>query len=188
MKTQCIGKNAFDTVYDANMEKVYKVALYYSRDEEKAKDITQQVFLTLYINMDNINVDNVEPWLKRTAKHMALNEKKARITRYEFENPVPEVESVVDKDVYVESLEDCYFRNLDINARRDLADEIYEKLYEKNQRWYEAMTVTYVLQKPQKEVAETMGISVNGLQMILYRAKRWIRKRFQEQYDHLDEG
>ena len=59
METQCMRKISFDTVYDANMEKVYKVALYYSKDHDRAQDITQQVFMKLYINLDNINMDNV---------------------------------------------------------------------------------------------------------------------------------
>ena len=40
---------------------------------------------------------------------------------------------------------------------RELHDTIFADLYEKNSRWYEAVTVSYTLDKPQKEVAEKNG-------------------------------
>ena len=58
---------------------------------------------------------------------------------------------------------------------RELHDTIFADLYEKNSRWYEAVTVSYTLDKPQKEVAEKMGISVDTLYSTLYRAKQWIK-------------
>ena len=188
MKTQCIGKSAFDTVYDANMENVYKVALHYSGNHDRAQDITQQVFMKLYINMENINMSHVEAWLKTTVKHIALNERKITARRNRHEQLMADVESTVDKVVYLESLEDSFASKLSIKERAELAEQIYADLYQKNERWYEAMTITYVLQKPQKEVAKTMGVSLSVLQMMLYRAKNWIRKHYQKQYDHLDEA
>lgn len=186
METQCMRKESFDTVYDANMEKVYKVALYYSKNQDRAEDITQQVFMKLYINMDNINTDNIGAWLITTAKHIALNERKAYVRRSKQEELLPNVESLVDKQIYLDSLEDAMVGKLSVAERAELAEKIYADLYQKNERWYEAVTITYILQKPQKEVAKTMGVSLNVLQMMLYRAKNWIRKRYQEEFDHLN--
>ena len=69
---------------------------------------------------------------------------------------------------------------------RELHDTIFADLYEKNSRWYEAVTVSYTLDKPQKEVAEKMGISVDTLYSTLYRAKQWIKKYYEEQFHQLD--
>lgn len=188
METQCIGKNAFDAVYDANMEIVYKIALHYSGKHERAQDITQQVFMKLYINIENTNINNVEAWLKTTVKHIALNERKINARKAQHEKLLPNVESVVDKVIYLESLEDSLVSQLSMKDRAELAEEIYAELYRKNERWYEAVTITYILEKPQKEVADSMGVSLSVLQMMLYRAKKWIKKRYQERYDHLDEA
>ncbi|WP_420341682.1 sigma factor-like helix-turn-helix DNA-binding protein [[Clostridium] scindens] len=48
--------------------------------------------------------------------------------------------------------------------------------------------MTYVLEKPQKEVAEIMGVKLETLHSMLYRAKKWIRKHFEEQFDHLNKA
>ena len=69
---------------------------------------------------------------------------------------------------------------------RELHDTIFADLYEKNSRWYEAVTVSYTLDKPQKEVADKMGISVDTLYSTLYRAKQWIKKHYEEQFHQLD--
>lgn len=63
-----------------------------------------------------------------------------------------------------------------------LNQEIFEALYEKNTRWYEAVTLVYVLGKPQKEVAKEMEITLGVLESILYRAKEWIKKNYSERY------
>ena len=188
METQGTRKSVFDTVYDANMEKVYKVAYYYSGNHHTAQDITQAVFMKLYTNMDNINMKNVEAWLKTTAKHMALNENKASVKRLKNEDLALDVDNTFDKVIYMDSLEDSFIKKINMKERAEFAERIYADLYQKNERWYEAMTITYILQKPQKEVAETMGVSLSVLQMMLYRAKKWIRKRYQNQFDHLDES
>lgn len=55
MKVKAIGKIAFDAVYEANAERVYRTALHYSDNNQyAAEEITQEVFLKLYMNMENI--------------------------------------------------------------------------------------------------------------------------------------
>lgn len=189
MKVQSIGKSAIDVMYRENFCQIYRIAYQYTENHHTAQDIAQQVFMKLYMNADNINMNRVNAWLRTTAKHMAINERKKthrRVSRKEM--PVIDIENTIDNIVYMESLEDTFIGKVDKKARAELAEKIYADLYEKNERWYEAMTITYILQKPQKEVAETMGVSLSVLQMMLYRAKNWIRKRYQKQYEHLDEA
>ena len=179
------GKNTFDAVYEANAEKVYRIALYYSGDHHAAEDITQTVFLKLCINIENVNEERIEPWLKTTVKHMAINYREH--ARFEVDYPMEEVETLAEDVVYEESVEELLEFRHKREVRIELAEKIYSDLYQKNPRWYEAVTITYILEKPQKEVAETMGLSENALYVMLHRAKKWIRKHYQKQLDHLDE-
>lgn len=181
-------KTAFDDLYDENMEMVYTIAKHYSEDHHTAQDITQQVFMKLYMHMENINLNHVEAWLRMTTKHISINECKSISRRCKREKPVANIESEADKTIYLESLEDSFIEKLNTAARADLAVEIYAELYKKNKRWYDAMTITYILEKPQKEVAETMGVSLSVLQMMIYRAKKWIKRKYQKEFDHLNEA
>ncbi len=181
MRVKSIGKTAFDAIYEANVDCVFRTALYYSGYHHAAEEITQNVFVKLYINMDNVNMNAVNTWLLTTAKHMALNHNRdnERITL---------IEEVIFKDEPGESLEDSFIRKLREKEHRELAESIFSELYRFNERWYDAVMITYFLEKPQKEVAEVMGVSVEVLHSMLYRAKRWIRKNYEEKYQHMDKA
>ena len=52
---------------------------------------------------------------------------------------------------------------------------ILDALYEENENWYEAITMAYCLERKQKDVAESMGISIQALTGVLYRARKWVK-------------
>ena len=85
-----------------------------------------------------------------------------------------------------ENPEDTFFRKMKEREFMKLKEDIFAALYKKNLRWYDAITITYVLEKPQKEVAENMGVTLEVLHSMLYRARQWIKKNFEEEYDHLN--
>lgn len=88
----------------------------------------------------------------------------------------------------VETPEEFFVRKIKDQQYMELKKGIFEALYEKNPRWYEAITITYVLEKPQKEVAENMEVTLEVLHSILYRAKKWIRDNYAEEYAHLNKA
>lgn len=67
----------------------------------------------------------------------------------------------------------------------ELGIDIFRELYQKNARWYKAVTLVYYADMPQKEVAKRMGITLNALEGILKRARKWMIKRYKDQYDRL---
>lgn len=190
MKKTSNDKNTFDALYDKYADKVYRVALSSSGNRETAEDIMQTVFMKLYQHMSNINTDNVESWLMIVAKNQAMD----YIRKYKGERLFDDIEACVeeygdeiDKDMFlVESLEDSMIRKLTIQQRAEFAYKIYSKLYEKDKRWHEAIMATYILERPQKEVAETMGMSSNAFYLMMYRARNWVKKQYQKQYEHLE--
>ena len=132
MATQCTGKEAFDTVYDANLEKVYKVAYYYSGNHHTAQDITQCVFMKLYTNIENVNMKNVEAWLKTTAKHMALNE----VTKYgrnKLEKPSGDMADEMDNVIY---LADEYGNEVPYEVAMEYIDILKQSVKEIKLRGY----------------------------------------------------
>lgn len=181
MVVKSIGRAAFDAVYESNADVVYRTALYYSGNHYVAEEITQTVFIKLYMNMEHVNMSAVRSWLITTAKYTALNYNRDSL------HEIPAEESVVGNE-YVESLEDSYIKKLREKEYRELAGSIFSELYRVNERWYDAVTITYFLEKPQKEVAEIMGIQLEVLHSILYRAKQWIRKHYAEEFACLNDA
>lgn len=181
MGVKAIGRTAFDAVYEKNAQIVYKTALYYSGNCDTAEEITQAVFMKLYVSMENINMEAVDNWLIVTTKHMAMNAgRKGR--REVLREDVAERSKLTEAAV---SPEEDFMSRLREREQRALAETIFAELFRVNERWYEAVLLTYFLEKPQKEVAEVMGISLDSLHSTLYRAKQWIRKHYEEQFQHL---
>lgn len=157
---------------------VFKIAIKYSADEVTAEDITQEVFLTLMSHIQNIkDEDHLKKWLIVTTKNRAINyirddkfdESIEEMTDHSLIRVLGPEHKFVQRDVKQES--------------KELADDILGKLYEKNDRWYDAITMVYYMGKKQKEVAEELGVSSDVLHSVLQRARNWIREKYRERYE-----
>ena len=173
----------FDKIYEENMSTVYRTALYYSQNEHVAEEIVQEVFLKLYISKENVNAEAVNAWLVTTAKNMVRNRKRDGWHEI-LKGDIFEDE---DSDLLVCSTEEGVMTVLHDREYHEFVEKIFSDLHRMNERWYDAITITYLLGKPQKEVAENMGVSLEVLHRTLYRAKKWIQRKYREEYDRLNE-
>ena len=148
-ESEDVKKAEIDRLYKENVSKVYRTALYYVEDHYVAEEIVQEVFLKLYDNLGDICMESVPAWLITTAKNMAKN----YLRDSKWETPMEEVPEQ-EVPYSSEGLDAQLIEVLRQKECRELHDTIFADLYEKNSRWYEAVTVSYTLDKPQKEVAE----------------------------------
>jgi len=58
-------------------------------------------------------------------------------------------------------------------------------LRKENESWYQIVNLIFCLEKPHDVVAKELGISKDVLYSKLYRAKKWIRKNFEDEYKNL---
>ena len=63
----------FEVIYNLHADTIYKYCLYYSRDEEKAKDITYQAFLNFYNYFETVDSDTVLKCLFYEVKKLLSN-------------------------------------------------------------------------------------------------------------------
>lgn len=185
MEVKSVKKTDFDAIYKGNVGYVYATAIKYTKNHHTAEEIVQNVFLKYYVNMENTDADAARAWLILTTKYMALNVN--RDHRRECLVEEIDIQKKRELSEYAESPEDVFEKKLHERKYIELKENIFEALYEKNPRWYDVITITYILGKPQKEVAENMGMTLDVLHSTLYRAKQWIRKNYAEEYAHLSE-
>ena len=190
----------FDEIYGEYASLVYRIILYHSEDRNVAEEIMQEVFMKLYINRENIKTEAIRAWLVTTAKNMTRNYKRdswyetavletfddnSELLASDFEEDEGYIEDYGDDDFESDSLEDDFIAALRKSECNVLMETVFEDLYKKSVRWYEAVTIAYLLEKPQKEVAKIMGMSLEQLHGMLYRARKWIQERYKEEYDRL---
>lgn len=144
-------------------------------------EITQKTFFQLYIYFENVNLDNVYPWLVTTARNFTFNynrDKKREILGEVFEV----LKETKDKFCNINNMEEYYLRTEQKRRAEELEDSIFECLYKDHRIWYDAVTQVYCFGKSQQEAAEQLGIAVEVLNSRLYRARQWIRKNYENEY------
>lgn len=185
MRAESQGRDAFDCIYEANVEAVYLTAKKYVKNHHAAEEITQDTFLKLFRNMKHINTTAAKPWLILTAKYAAMNWK--RDAQWEY----PVAEFTEDEELLIsgsdENPEEILIRKLRESEYIELTGDIFAALYRKNVRWYDAITFSYVLEKPQTEVAEMMEMDIESFYSMLYRARNWIKENYEKRYNKIVE-
>lgn len=172
----------FNDLYDAYAKGIYRLALHYTRDKDMAHDILQGTFMKLYKHLDNINLDTVYPWLCRVAKNLAYDYSQA--AKNEILGEV--FDFIIESTNALPSMEECYLKKQQVRDKKELCDSILERLSLDHKNWFEALVLVYCLDKPQMEVAEELGISLETLHSRLYRARQWVYKHYEEEYKKVE--
>ena len=141
-------------------------------------------FFQLYIYFENVNLDNVYPWLVTTARNFTFNynrDKKREILGEVFEV----LKETKDKFCNINNMEEYYLRTEQKRRAEELEDSIFECLYKDHRIWYDAVMQVYCFGKSQQEAADQLGIAVEVLNSRLYRARQWIRKNYEKEYEEV---
>ncbi|MEG0109345.1 MAG: sigma-70 family RNA polymerase sigma factor [Lachnospiraceae bacterium] len=183
MKCEIAKEEQFDKIYQDTVKLVYKTALTYTNNNiHMAQDVVQNTFLQLYIHLDTMNFTNINSWLITTAKNHALNCYKRSL----WEAMDDDITERIEQMKSIQSAETEYMSEIEYRGKKCFQEEIFQRMYEKNPRWYEAVTLVYCLELPQAQVAEKMDVSLMVLQSLLYRARKWIRKNYGDRYENID--
>lgn len=167
-----------EALYQLYEQEVYKTCLHFAKDEHIAKDMTQKTFFSIYEHYENIQPGKMKPYLLRTAKNTTMNFLRDFKRLHEGQ-----IDDLNEEDLKVLSVEDEYFRKEGKELARKLGNDILTRLYKKNIHWYELVVMSYYFDIPQEEIAKQKGVDVDVIYSKLYRAKQWIRKNFQKEYD-----
>lgn len=181
MGIKSIKSVAFEELYEMYKDLVLKTAMYYAGDRHTAEDIMQDAFLRYYIYMEHTDIENAKAWLLVVTKNIAYS----HIKKHRKENLVDVSEQREDVFGLVDSPEDCCLQQFNRSQMVEAAHTILDVLHEKNEQWFYAVTMVYGLGKPQKEVAECMGMSLESFHSMLYRARNWIKKHYEKELEDI---
>lgn len=134
--------DAFVAAYSEYFGVVYKEALKYSGNHHIAEEIAQDAFFTAYIQCGSESKQQIKTWMLMFARYRAMN----YIRDHKREVPLAEI--TMSEDRYPNSLiddssEDQVVALLKEKCFRELGIDIFQELYQKNARWYKAVTLVY---------------------------------------------
>lgn len=155
----------FEELYVQNKDLVYRTAYNVVRNQLDAEDVSAEVFCKLYSYLKaNRNIRNISGWLRITTGTTAIDFLRGK---YAGSCAIP-------YDLYQEDFSDTV-------VDRAFADELLEALYQKNKKWFEYVTMHYVLEMSHSEIAEATGVTAASVKNAIARAKKYIvryRKKF----------
>ncbi len=157
----------FDNLYKDNYAKVIRLCMgYVNGDEAKAKDITQEVFIKVWENLESFREESgISTWIYRITVNTCLlqlrNEKiKKTSTQSEFNNVVEEEEeSKTTHEIQLKSMYACI-----------------HKLSKENK----SIILLELEGLPQKEIANITGLSHEAIRVRVHRIKNSLTKCVQK--------
>ena len=77
-------KSAFRTILDEHKNRVFSYAFYVLRNREDAEDVTQEVFIKLWQNLEKIDENRYVGWIMRVAHNQCISLARKRKTSFDY--------------------------------------------------------------------------------------------------------
>lgn len=76
MEQKTAKEKAYEAVYQSYFEDVYRVCLHLTKDEEQARDCSQETFIKFYEQFQDVDKNCAFAYLVRIAKNVVHNHQK----------------------------------------------------------------------------------------------------------------
>ncbi len=165
------NKTAFEELYTMFKDKVYNTAISYLQNIEDAEEVTQDVFLSIFVNAHTFKRNSkVNTWIYSITVNKSLNKLDQRSRKQKSLNKLEDNFSIdfQHPGILLENQEKAAYLFSAINTL--LASQ------------KTAFILTYIEGLPQQEVALIMEITVKAVESLLQRAKKNLKKILIEHY------
>jgi len=167
----------FSVIIDRYQSKVFSTAYNYTHDQEEARDLTQEIFIKLYNNLQGYKSKaSFSTWLYRIAVNRCIDwtrKKKLNVVSIVYDSSGDEVDiydTIADNG---EGLEEAFIAQ----ENKDYIKKVVEDLPE----IYKTVIILYYFEdfSPQ-EISDIIGIPKRTIETRLYRGKNLLKLRLEE--------
>ena len=160
-------KEIFGELVLRHQDFIFNVVSRYVRIEEEARDLTQDVFLKAYENIEKFRGESkISSWLYRIAYNLSMNWSERRSGR----------ETQLD-DELAETLAEPPSLAEEIFEREAQLARITAILAEMPEKYRAVISLYYFEEKSYQEIAEALGLPMNTMKIHLLRAKERLREK-----------
>ncbi len=160
-------KEIFGELVLRHQDFIFNVVSKYVRFEEEARDLTQEVFLKAYENIEKFRGESkVSSWLYSIAYNLSMNWSERRAGR----------ETQLD-DELAETIAEPPSLADEIFDREAQLARIAEVLAEMPEKYRAVINLYYFEDRSYQEIADTLGLPINTVKVHLLRAKDQLRKK-----------
>ncbi len=162
---------AFEELINRYKAYVFAIILRLVSDPDDAQDIAQEVFLQLYRSLSEQPIDHLQAWIGRVAANKAIDWKRKRARQFEL------MESDMDRQVLSAATDISPEQMLLKQEKESHLKDLCQSL---PPRYSRVMIKYHFENKPYQQIAREEGISLKTVESRLYRARRILRKRWEE--------
>ena len=168
------SEDALEQLYNHYCDRVFNTIISYTKNEEDAEELLQDVFVTIYNTASNFQFNSsVSTWIYRIVVNKSLDflRKKNRKKR-----------SGIFTSLYVKDSSEIKYESPDFAhpgvklENKEDAQQLFKAIDSLSENQKTAFILTQVEGLPQKEVAEIMKQSRKSVESLVQRAKASLRK------------
>lgn len=179
-------REAFQTLVERYQEKVYSICYGKVKDEQDAKDVSQDVFVKIFRYIENFNQESsFYTWLYRITVNTCIDylRKQSRRKEVDYDDTIQTDEEVEGNELLMPS-------KLGINpdkelGRKELRKKMLEALDTLSEKHRTILTLREVEGLSYKEMAEVLEISKGTVMSRLYHARQYFQEALE---DYVDES
>jgi RNA polymerase sigma factor (sigma-70 family) len=162
---------AFKHVFEAHQDRIYNTILYMVQSIEEAKDLTQEVFVDVFLSIENFKAQSkLSTWIYRIAINKALNHQRFKKAKKRLGavlsifnlSPVDDTPDFVHPGILLEN--------------KELSASLYKAINELPEKQKTAFVLRQLEDLSYSEIAEVMQITTPSVESLLFRAKQNLQK------------
>ncbi|MGE5702511.1 MAG: RNA polymerase sigma factor [Clostridia bacterium] len=159
----------FEKTFRAHLYQVVYSVLHHAKD---AEDVTQEVFIQIFLSLPDYRSQGFKTWITRIAINKAIDwKRKQRRRREELQEQMEAVMPLVASETDAETP----------LLQKEEQERLYNALHEMPVSHRRAIYSYYFEGKSYKEIAEETGVATKTVESALYRAKQWMRRNWREE-------
>ena len=160
---------AFRQLMNLFARRIYALAFDLAGDQYDAEDLTQEVFIKMYRNLEQFRGEStVYTWLHRITINTWLNMKNSKL----YKNKKMEM-SIDEEDLYQEKQMQLVINQTEITDFQKHIEFSLNKLSKKEKI---AFVLRHYHEQSIKEIAQTTGLTSGTIKSLLFRAVKKLRK------------
>ncbi|GEM_PF-1152548 len=169
---------AFATIYEGTYRLVYSTCYGIIKDEEDARDVTQDVFLKIYEKLDTLNNPAAYgKWMKLTASNMSLDFIRRKGHTYNVEDD-SELDMALSDWEQFDSIPDSFIED---EEKRQIINKVLKESLSDVQ--YQTVFMYYFSEMPLASIADSMSCPEGTVKTRLMHAKDKFRKSLEKYID-----
>ncbi|MDB2657216.1 sigma-70 family RNA polymerase sigma factor [Crocinitomicaceae bacterium] len=180
---EAISRNTdrgYHHLVDAYADRVFSTCLNLTRNQEDAEDVTQEVFTTIYLSLDNFEGNSkLSTWIYSIATNKC-KEFLRRKTRKKRSGYHTELEQ---EDSHFVPLQIIDFQHPGVVMEdKERAKVLFSAIEQLAENQSLAYTLHKIEGRSYQEVAEMMEVSVSSVESLLFRAKKRLQQLLENYY------